>query len=102
MVISCIRKKEYHPKECFVGNAVICPTLLAGLVTEAEDKEEKNLDIVYPQGCTLEVEPNIAVPVIASGPYSYPSGRPLGAIYYNNESKGRVVVLGSGHAFTDK
>jgi len=101
MVISCVRKKGYHPKECFVGNAVICPTLLAGLVTETGDKES-NLDIVYPQGCTLEVETNIAVAIIASGPFSYPAGRPLGAVYYNNESKGRVVVLGSGHAFSDK
>lgn len=62
----------------------------------------ENIDILYPYGCTLEVhKPGHSL--VASGLTSYPVGRPLGAFYYGSHGKhGKLVVFGSGHAFTDK
>jgi hypothetical protein len=62
----------------------------------------ENIDILYPHGCTMEVV-KPSHPLVASGLTSYPVGRPLGALYYApGAKKGKLVVFGSGHAFTDR
>lgn len=63
--------------------------------------EEENLSIVYAHGCSLNVS-KPALPIISSGSTSYPVGRPIGAMYYAPSSRGKLIVFGSGHTFTDK
>lgn len=100
-VISVIRQKQYHPKECLISNAIICPTILpASTETEKED-ENNNVSILYPHGCSLDVS-NAAATIMSTSVSTYPCNRPIGAIYYNQESKGRVFVYGSGHSFSDQ
>jgi len=55
---------------------------------------------VYPYGATLNVQ-EPAFPILSSGPLSYPTGRPIGAIYQDQNSMGNLVVLGSYKMFTD-
>jgi intraflagellar transport protein 52 len=63
--------------------------------------EEENLTVLFPNGCTLNVT-RPALPILTSGATSYPVNRPIGAIYYSPISKGKVIVFGGGHAFSEK
>lgn len=89
--------KYGHPKECLIPNALICPILLETML----HGEEENLSVLYPHGCSLNVS-KPALPIVSSGTTSYPVGRPIGAIYYAPSSRGKLIVFGSGHAFTEK
>ena len=64
------------------------------------DESQGDLVFVYPFGATLNVQ-EPAFPILASGPLSYPTGRPIGAIYQHHESGGNLVVIGSYKIFTD-
>lgn len=108
-VLRAVYHKYSHPKECFIQNAMICPILLETNLNNYNNGEnsssssafDQNLNILYPYGCSLDVfKP--ALPLIASGSTSYPVGRPLGAFYYAPVTKGKLIVFGSGNAFTDK
>ena len=96
-MIRAVYQKYAHPKECFINNAMICPVLLETNLSG----DVENLNLLFAQGCSMNVV-KPALPLIASGSTSYPHGRPLGAIYYSKETRGRLVVYGGGHSFTDK
>ncbi|XP_072380420.1 intraflagellar transport protein 52 homolog [Diabrotica undecimpunctata] len=84
--------KYFHPKECFISD---------GSVNSVLNKEKYDIKFVYPFGCTLSVsKPSLAA--ITSGLASFPIDRPIGALYYNEKSEGRLVALGSCHIFSDK
>lgn len=68
---------------------------------EEEEGLPENFSLLYPHGCSLEVCKG-AKPLISSGLSSYPTGRPLGAIFTSKKSNGKLVALGSGHLFSDK
>jgi intraflagellar transport protein 52 len=55
------------------------------------------LSFVYPYGATLNVA-KPAVPILSSGHMSFPSCRPICALYH---SLGKIAVIGSGHVFAD-
>jgi len=96
-VIRAVFHKYNHPKECLIQNSVISPVLLEMMMSG----EEENLNILFPIGCSLNViKP--AVPIISSGTTSYPVGRPIGAIAFVPSTKGKLIVFGSGHCFSDK
>jgi intraflagellar transport protein 52 len=63
--------------------------------------EEENLTILYPYGCTLNVS-SPALTILSTGSTSYPVNRPIGAIYNSPTSRGKLVVFGGGHAFTER
>ncbi|XP_019866544.1 intraflagellar transport protein 52 homolog [Aethina tumida] len=84
--------KYFHPKECFLGDSNINSTLL---------KDNTNLDLVYPFGCTLSVS-KPSVVAFTSGSATFPVDRPLGALYYDESAGGRLAAIGSGHMFADK
>lgn len=84
--------KYFHPKECYIGDSKVTPSLM---------KEKLDLTLVYPFGCTLNVN-KPSVVAFTSGSTSFPVNRTLGAIYYNEKTKGRLVAVGSGHMFSDK
>jgi len=56
---------------------------------------------VYPYGATLNVQkPSHAI--LTSGALSYPSNRPLAAVYQGKNGKGRMAVVGSVEMFGDE
>lgn len=54
---------------------------------------------MYPYGATLNVK-HPAVPIISSGPISFPANRPIGA-FYKSARKGKVFVMASMKFFHD-
>lgn len=122
---SVIRKHFYkylHPKEAFVGNGVLNKELVRVAKGEAKPTNQKagkyakryavnkddlverdengGLKFVYPYGATLNVN-RPAVPIMSSGPISFPANRPIGA-FYVSQNRGRVFVLGSMKFFHDE
>lgn len=84
--------KYFHPKECYVDDTRLTPSL---------KKEKIGPAFVYPFGCTLNVnKPSIVA--FTSGSTSFPVNRTLGAIFYDEKNKGCLVAIGSGHMFSDK
>ncbi|GJQ81075.1 hypothetical protein Trydic_g21881, partial [Trypoxylus dichotomus] len=84
--------KYFHPKECYISDVVINSSL---------NKEKTSINIVYPFGCTMSVN-KPAVVAFTSGSTTFPVDRPLGALYYNENTGGRLIAIGSGHMFADK
>ena len=122
---SVIRKHFYkylHPKEAFVGNGILNKELVRVAKGEAKPTNQKagkyakryavnkddlverdengGLKFVYPYGATLNVN-RPAVPILSSGPISFPANRPIGA-FYMSQNRGRVFVLGSMKVFHDE
>ncbi|XP_056648098.1 intraflagellar transport protein 52 homolog isoform X1 [Diorhabda sublineata] len=94
--IDCIIRTHYfkyfHPKECYISDSQITTVL---------NKGKLDIRFVYPFGCTLSVsKPSISA--FTSGLASFPIDRPIGALYYNEKSGGRLVAVGSSHIFSDK
>ena len=121
---SVIRKhffKYLHPKEAFVGNGCLNKDLVRVAKGEAkkdgqkqgkytkkyrdtqdelgERDENGGVKFVYPYGATLNVN-KPAVPILTSGPISFPANRPVGA-FYTSAKKGKLFVLGSIKFFHD-
>ena len=90
-----------HPKEAYVGNGILNKELVRVANGEAkstnpkagkyakryqqkddlvERDENGGLKFVYPYGATLNVS-RPAVPIMSSGPISFPANRPIGAFY---------------------
>jgi intraflagellar transport protein 52 len=55
---------------------------------------------VYPYGSTLNVR-KPAIPILSSGPISFPANRPIGA-FYMSPKRGKLFVLGSMMFFEDE
>jgi len=96
-VVRAVFYKYGHPKECLINDALICPILLEAILRD----EQENFTILYPNGCSLNVS-KPSLPIMTSGTTSYPVNRPIGAIYQASGSRGKLIVFGAGHAFTEK
>jgi len=127
--------KYHHPKESCITSGVICKDIFR--VMHGNDKKEKPkgmqlemtkpamtieehepIPFVYPFGATLTVqkpEKSVAgligpVPILSSGPISYPINRPLAAVAEFHKqaedgsilAKGRLLVFGSVKFFDDE
>jgi intraflagellar transport protein 52 len=113
--------KYFHPKEVFVQNGV-CDDDFIRLVNKEEKRaglgRNKRLALafdndgddtadtglggyhfVYPFGCSLAVKAP-SVPLLTSGPISYPVNQPVCA-YYQSKNKGVLLVIGSYRFLTD-
>lgn len=64
-----------------------------------ERDENGGLKFVYPYGATLNVN-RPAVPIMSTGPISFPANRPIGA-FYKSQRGGKVFVLASMKFFHD-
>lgn len=62
-------------------------------------KDNGGLEFVFPYGATLNVQ-KPALPILSSGPISYPLNRPIGAVY-NKAGAGRICVFGSVRMLED-
>lgn len=84
--------KYFHPKECYIADSQINSTL---------NKNKHDIKLVYPFGCTMNVmKPSVIC--FKSGFSSFPVDCPLGALYYNEKTGGKLVAIGSGYMFNDK
>jgi len=112
----------HHPKEALVTHGVLCQDIVRCIKGEKKtEKENKGVDLnlnitkdeadvgigkdnggadfVFANGATLNVQ-KPAVPILLSGPISYPVNRPISAVY-NKAGAGKIVVLGSVRMFDD-
>lgn len=121
---SVIRKsffKYLHPKEAFIGNGCLNDELVRVAKGEAKKgavkqgkyakrykdtkdelstrDENGGLKFVYPYGATFNVR-KPAVPILSSGPVSFPANRPVAA-FYKSEKRGKLFVIGSMKFFHD-
>ncbi|XP_030764193.1 intraflagellar transport protein 52 homolog [Sitophilus oryzae] len=84
--------KYFHPKECYIADGQINSTL---------NKNKEDIKLVYSFGCTLNVmKPSVIC--FKSGFATFPVDCPLGALYYDEKTGGKLVAIGSGHIFSDK
>ncbi|XP_066247787.1 intraflagellar transport protein 52 homolog [Euwallacea similis] len=84
--------KYFHPKECYIGDSQINSTLY---------KNKEGMKMIYPYGCTMKVmRPSVIC--FKSGFSTFPIDCPLGAVFYNEKTGGKLVAIGSGYMFADK
>ncbi|XP_014253843.1 intraflagellar transport protein 52 homolog [Cimex lectularius] len=98
--------KYFHPKECLIPNGVLNRGIAKLLGKEVNKDFVQCLSFVYPYGATLNTA-KPAVPILSSGPASWPLNRPVCALAsLSTTSKvktgGKICVLGSGYVFADK
>lgn len=126
---ACVRTvyhKYHHPKECLITHGVLCRDLVRAATGSAKkDKENSHsvslnitkethddlnaigkdnggLEFVYPYGATLNVQ-KPSIPILSSGPISYPLNRPIAAVYNGPKAgSGRICVLGSVKMLDDE
>jgi len=121
-VVRTVYQKYHHPKEALVTHGVLCNDIVR-VATGEKKKEKENsdklnlaitkdehdvgslskdhggLEFVFPYGATLNVQ-KPALPILSSGPISYPLDRPVAAVY-NKARAGRICVVGSVRMFDD-
>ena len=116
VVRSVYAKDLFHPKEVLVRDASLSNHIdsfaqqqqqhaskAAAIPTDEFDWEREvlgvhKLSVVYPYGCTLSLQ-YPALPLLTSGPISFPANRCLCA--FAKVGSGSLVVLGSFHVFDD-
>ncbi|XP_073997551.1 intraflagellar transport 52 [Rhodnius prolixus] len=98
--------KYFHPKECLVPNGVLNRGIAKFVGKEVNKDFSQCLQFVYPYGASLNTA-KPAIPLLSSGPTSWPLNRPLCAITTLTptpkvKSGGKICVFGSGHVFADR
>lgn len=121
VIRTVFNRKYFHPKESCISNGIInreisqvargkskkpegTRNLVSHLLKDdvADLSEEHGgLSFLFPYGCTLNVQ-KPGIPILSSGPLSYPLNRPVAAIFTPKARKGRLMVLGSYHMFSDE
>ncbi|XP_053696401.1 intraflagellar transport protein 52 homolog [Sabethes cyaneus] len=100
--------KYFHPKEALISGGIASDTLNNNLLEYSKSiltafdfmDDRYKVEFVYPFGATMNIiQPSTVL--MTTGPAVYPFNRPL-AGYYQNESNGKIVAIGSGHIFQDK
>merc|ERR1719335_1713907 len=122
-VVRTVYHKYHHPKEALITHGILCQDIVRAAKGEKrKDKENKEvlslnitkddadiaslskdnggLKFVFPYGATLNVQ-KPALPILSSGPISYPLNRPVAAVY-NKAGAGRICVLGSVRMVDDE
>jgi len=138
-VVRTVYHKYLHPKQVYVANGVVHPEVaerkgVGGKggkskkskskavdaprkLTKEEIESQSGLTFVYPYGSTLAITLP-SVPILTSGPISFPLNRPVCAVYEGEKVRvastsdedatasperlaGRMVVVGSVEIFAD-
>lgn len=107
--------KLYHPQEAmiedFVANRGLNEVLKRHISQRpSDDSLSKAPDgpikfgprILYPSGCTMRVDIKLSTIIMTSSKWALPSGQPIGAIYRNDSSQSRLVMLGSALLMSDQ
>mmetsp|Transcript_56241 Transcript_56241/g.157805 ORF Transcript_56241/g.157805 Transcript_56241/m.157805 type:complete len:448 (-) Transcript_56241:59-1402(-) len=120
-VVRTVYHKYHHPKECLITNGILCKDLVRSAKGERKAEQEKDalnlqitredhdvanagrdyggLEFVFPYGATLNAQ-KPALPILSSGPISYPLNRPVAAVL-NKPGMGRICVMGSVRMLDD-
>ena len=131
--------KYLHPKHVFIDDGALHPALYEEYTNSTtpsdkhsldddipishmshhnmddslDEESKKQLSIVYPFGSTITVN-SPSLPILSSGQVSFPSNRPIAAIWdashlksstirqRQSNNRGRILVIGSSHIFTDE
>eukprot|EP00440_Ansanella_granifera_P033437 gb/GFBE01036280.1/.p1 GENE.gb/GFBE01036280.1/~~gb/GFBE01036280.1/.p1 ORF type:complete len:453 (+),score=141.61 gb/GFBE01036280.1/:1-1359(+) len=121
-VVRTVYHKYHHPKECLITHGCLCQDFarsamgekkadkkavdkLALTITKEDaeinvSKDDGGLEFVFPYGATLNAQ-KPAIPILSSGPISYPLNRPIAAVH-NKPGMGRIAVVGSVQMFADE
>lgn len=125
-VVRTVYYKYHHPKEAFVSDGILCPEIsrcakgekkpgkgdavdkISLAITKDEDapsgglpsSQRGGLEFVYPYGATLSVQ-KPAIPILSTGPISYPLNRPVMGVYHK-PGAGRLCVAGSVRIWDDE
>ena len=114
--------KYFHPKEAYIHNGILNEEIvrvingyakdpkgrnasfLMGGAAANDDEQEKEskrtgCDFVYVSGATLKVG-STANAILSCGPLTYPSNKPIGAIY-EKRGGGKLMVFGSVDSMMD-
>jgi len=123
-VVRTVYHKYHHPKEALITHGILCRDIVRSAKGEKKkDKENKDqlslnitkddadiaalskdnsgLEFVFPYGATLNVQ-KPALPILSSGPISYPLNRPIAAVYQKGADQGRICVIGSVRMLDDE
>ncbi|KAL9981305.1 hypothetical protein ACROYT_G009992 [Oculina patagonica] len=107
-VVRTVYYKYFHPKEVLISNGVLNREInrAAGKYVPGSSDADRtelgqSLTFVYPYGATLNVV-KPAISVLSSGSVSFPLNRPICAFHSSRYSKGKMVILGSVHMFSDQ
>mmetsp|Transcript_26390 Transcript_26390/g.60066 ORF Transcript_26390/g.60066 Transcript_26390/m.60066 type:complete len:455 (+) Transcript_26390:74-1438(+) len=127
-VVRTVYHKYHHPKECLITHGILCEDMVRAAAGEKKkekensDKMELNItredgdianiskdnggiEFVFPYGATLNAQ-KPALPILSSGPISYPLNRPVAAVYpdpsAHKPNSGRICVIGSVKMFDDE
>ncbi|KAK7590205.1 hypothetical protein V9T40_001818 [Parthenolecanium corni] len=96
--------KYFHPKECLLSDGIVNGGVNKFLTDDSSVDYDKSFMLVYPFGATINVV-KPAIPILSSGSVAFPVCRPVCAFYstpHKGIHCGKIVVLGSGHMFSDK
>lgn len=114
--------KYHHPKEAFISHGILCNDIVRCVhgekkkgqekdgsftlnITKEDDtslvKDQGGVDFVFPYGATLNVQ-KPAIPILSSGPISYPLNRPIAAVCQPKQGQGRLGVIGSVRMLDDE
>jgi intraflagellar transport protein 52 len=126
-VMRSVYYKYLHPKEVFIAEGVLVPDIARkknlmqiggnkkGGASKGSNskaavplytKDDTKLSFVYPYGASLNVQ-RPSIPLLSSGPISYPMNRPVSAMWEAETvsgagaQRGRLVVIGSVEIFGD-
>lgn len=122
-VVRTVYYKYHHPKEAFISNGILCQDLVRCVKGERKKEKDKEntkfslnitkedndsmvgkdqggVDFVFPYGATLNVQ-KPAIPILSSGPISYPLNRPVAAVCAK-PGQGRLGVIGSVRMLDDE
>ncbi|CAK9035618.1 Intraflagellar transport protein 52 homolog (Protein NGD5 homolog), partial [Durusdinium trenchii] len=121
--VRTVYHKYHHPKECLITHGTLCRDFVRAANGERKKQEKENndklalnitkedaetvtvakddggLEFVFPYGATLNAQ-KPAIPILSSGPISYPLNRPIAAVH-NKTGMGRICVIGSVQMFGD-
>jgi len=103
--------KYFLPKEALVPNGVLNREInqaagkkipgSSSLSASEVSQGQECLSFVYPFGATLTVDKR-AISVLSTGSVCFPLNRPICAFHSSKNTKGKLVVLGSAHIFSDQ
>jgi intraflagellar transport protein 52 len=106
--------KFYHPQEAmiedFVANRGLDVILRKHISQKPSDDSLLNASdgpikfgpkIIYPNGCTMQVDIKSSTIMMTTSKGAIPSGQPIGAFHRNERSQARVVMLGSASLMDD-
>lgn len=94
----------YHPTHLLLtASSFACSSLLTKLEKMRSSTESQEISLVYPNGTSFTVNPNLATVVLSSGDSAFPPNQPIAAALREDNAKklGRCMVIGTSKMLAD-